>query len=107
MSTISFKLRSVTSLSPPHLATDTRNSVTARKLGGVLQLLKTGRNVLFIDVDIAVVRADLVEHVMSKYVYSSGARGPDFVFQVSHEFVASSPGYFFPISDILKCYRSQ
>ena len=39
----------------------------------MLELLKTGRNVLFIDVDIAVVRADLVEHVMSKYVAPSSS----------------------------------
>jgi len=68
-----------------HFGAKDWNTVTARKLGGVLELLKRGRNVLFIDVDIAVARAELVEHVMSKYMITSDAdgHGPDFIFQLN------------------------
>jgi hypothetical protein len=68
-----------------HFGAKDWNTVTARKLGGVLELLTRGRNVLFIDVDIAVVRADLVEHAMSKYMITSDTdgHGPDFIFQLN------------------------
>mmetsp|Transcript_230 Transcript_230/g.753 ORF Transcript_230/g.753 Transcript_230/m.753 type:complete len:302 (+) Transcript_230:118-1023(+) len=57
--------------------------VTARKLSGVLSVLKGGKNVLFVDVDIAVARPGLVEHVVADYIDGHGQRGPDFVFQLN------------------------
>lgn len=45
---------------------------------------RAAADVLFLDVDIAVARHDLIEHVMSTYVKDGlGSRGPDFVFQLN------------------------
>lgn len=49
----------------------------------MLELLKEGRDILFIDVDIALARPNLVEHVMKDYVNGVAGRGPDFVFQLN------------------------
>eukprot|EP00040_Diaphanoeca_grandis_P030356 m.179309 g.179309 ORF g.179309 m.179309 type:complete len:415 (-) comp31970_c0_seq1:88-1332(-) len=55
------------------------NSVTAQKLSGVLSLVKTNRDVVFIDLDIALVR-DPLPHILQSFDYENG---PDFVFQTN------------------------
>jgi len=61
------------------------NSVTAQKLSGVLSLLKTDRDIVFVDLDIALVR-NPIPHILETFDFDEG---PDFVFQTN---VRDAPG---------------
>eukprot|EP00041_Stephanoeca_diplocostata_P004493 m.45957 g.45957 ORF g.45957 m.45957 type:complete len:364 (+) comp15148_c0_seq9:302-1393(+) len=73
-------------LGASHFGAKDWNSVTSRKLSGVLTKLKSGRDIVFIDVDIAVAR-DPIPAILHEFAMmeSPAEQRPDFVFQVNNQ----------------------